>query len=79
MHAETGCVNTPLVIAGSADNLEYVTSGQFHQHAYMQFLHMQMLWRSITISPAKLFPTLRVHLDISYTQFLLCMLCALRQ
>jgi len=35
-----------------------VSWGQFHQHAYMQLLHMQMLWLSTSIFPSILCPTL---------------------
>jgi hypothetical protein len=46
--------------------------GQFHQHACVQLLTMQILCRLTSISPTILCPTLSVHSTRSYTQLLCC-------
>jgi len=55
---------------GKAAEKQLSTLSQFHQHAYAQLSHTQMLWRSTFISPTILCPTLRVHSTRSYTQLL---------
>jgi len=43
---------------------------QFHQHTYKQLLQAQMLWRSTSIFPTILRPTLPMHSTRSYSQLL---------
>jgi hypothetical protein len=53
-----------------------MSSGQFHQHAYTQFLPARMFCRSTYFLPTVLCPTLPVPSTRSYNQLLRSLPCA---